>query len=194
MAVTDDGGFPVHWAASNESADGVTALVAAGADPKARTKEDQTPLHFARYARTAHVLLVFGNDANARDFRGQTPLHFAAQDGAEPDLIDLLVASGARVDARNAWGQTPMHRFAWRVAMPDGEWGLRIRIPPHQPILDALIASGAEINAQDQFGGTPLHHAARFSRSGPVIRALLEAGADGAVLNDEGRNAMGRGS
>ena len=175
-AKNDDGWSPVHCAASSEKADALLALVAAGADPKARTKKDEIPLHLASYAGTGHVLLLLGNDVKARNVAGRTALHFAAESADEAELIGVLVAAGADIGARDAWGEAPVHRFAWRIALLEN-------VAAPDLILKALIANGADINAQDRAGDTPLHHAAHFAHAGPVIRALLNAGADGLVPN-----------
>ena len=175
-ATDDDGWAPVHCAASNEANEAVLALARAGADPNARTVKDEIPLHFASYAGTASVPILLGNNVKARNAVGQTALHFAAESAKQWELIDMLVASGADIGARDVWGGTPMHRFAWRTA-------LGFDAPEPADFLKTLMANGASIDAQDILGDTPLHHAARFSHSGPVIHALLDAGADGQMLN-----------
>lgn len=55
-------------------------------------------------------------------------------------------------------------------------------------VLPILLGRGLDVNARDDAGQSALHVAARFA-SGEHVRALIEAGADASVLDDEGRSA-----
>lgn len=58
-----------------------------------------TPLHGARNAATAQVLIDNGTDVNAATLLGDTPLHNAVQMGAK-DVVELLITHGADVNAK----------------------------------------------------------------------------------------------
>ena len=76
-----------------------------GADVNARNNNGETPLHTAvpakgyRMLEAVLLLIATGADVNAADKDGQTPLHLAASRFSHPDLVRLLVNSGADVNA-----------------------------------------------------------------------------------------------
>ena len=95
------------------------ALVAAGADPSARTTGATTSLMMAAgYAwrrrdgvpesdslEAVKLCVKLGVDVNAKNALGQTAVHAAVFKGANT-IIQFLVAQGADVNARNNMGQT----------------------------------------------------------------------------------------
>jgi len=74
-------------------------------------RRGETPLHFAccgfGFTEVASFLLDHGAAVNAEDDDRNTPLHYAAEEGANFDLIKLLVARGADPLCENLWGFTP---------------------------------------------------------------------------------------
>jgi ankyrin repeat protein len=91
----------------------------------------------------AKELLAAGADPNVKTSFGHFPLHEAASSG-EKDMVELLLANGAKVDVRvspggptspNQW--TPLH-----CAVYAG----------HKEIAEILIAHGADVNAKDVWG------------------------------------------
>ena len=51
-----------------------------------------------------------------------------------------------------------------------------------------MLNAGADLNARTEYGGdTPLHWATKFNNNPAVITALLDAGADLAVQDEEGK-------
>ena len=56
-------------------------------------------------------------------------------------------------------------------------------------MIGALLAAGAEVNARASYGVTPLH-AAAANGTPAVIAALLAAGADASVVDDDGKTAF----
>ena len=153
----------------------IEALVAAGADVRARDGDGQTPLHragaFNENSSMIEALVAAGADVEARVEggwqEGQTPLHRAASFNENPSVIEALVAAGADVEARvegGRWeGQTPLHRAAMLNENPS--------------VIEALVAAGADVRARDGDGQTPLH-AGAFNENPSVIEALVAAGAD----------------
>ena len=85
-------------------------LLAAGANPAARTVTGSTPLHYAKTSEAVTALLEAGADMEARDFLGQTPLHFAALNETGAAVMTLLGA-GAAPAGRTVAGEL---RCIWR--------------------------------------------------------------------------------
>ena len=85
----------------------VRACLRAGADPGARDKDGNTPMHAAAVA----ALFEAGSDPDARDKYDATPLHHAAHNG-HAAAIDALLKGGADPDARDKYGATPFDVIA----------------------------------------------------------------------------------
>lgn len=62
-------------------------------------------------------------------FGGNTPLHYAAKRG-DPEIVEFLLASGAKVDKRNASGKTPLMKCFTSVRCAE-----------------LLVNAGADVNA-----------------------------------------------
>ncbi len=77
-------------------------LLAAGANPNARTHPGIETGAFMRDART----------------RGETPLHRAAAFGGV-DTIRMLLDAGAAIDARDAQGDSPLSWASWHRRSPE---------------------------------------------------------------------------
>ena len=162
-AVNHFGASAMQLAAVRGDTDILQALLKAGADANAANAEGQTPLMVV--ARTgnvaaAQVLLRAGAQVNAREaWGGQTALMWAAAQ-SQPQMMQLLIARGARVDERSTvrdWqrrvtaegrpkdmyrgGLTPL-LFAAREGCV--------------PCIDVLLAARADINLADPDGTTPL--------------------------------------
>merc|ERR1711934_220129 len=99
-----------HLAAQNGHAICLKWLVDAGANPDSRTKDDETPLHWACWKGhdTCVRVLCQIADKDARSKNGERPIHWAAEFGHESCIRDLL-DSGAQVDAKNNYGRTALH-------------------------------------------------------------------------------------
>jgi hypothetical protein len=116
-------------------------------------------------------------------YSGDTALHFAAA-AYRPKMADRLVKAGANVQAKNRRGSEPLHAAAF--GSPNS--------PRWDPAAQAativhLIEAGADPNAQNMDGATPLHRAVR-TRCAGAVRALLDHGANPAILNKNGSTAM----
>jgi ankyrin repeat protein len=108
-----DGWPALHLAAHFGHGDAVDALLAARADVRAYSDNDErnTALHAAlagrRDVRVVSRLLAAGVDVNARAGGGYVPLHLAAFAG-DVAVVDALLAHGATVDARADDGRTAL--------------------------------------------------------------------------------------
>ena len=111
-AAQGDGTTALHWAAFHDDLVLVKALLAAGANPKAATREGAiTPLFMACTNGSAAVieeLLKAGADANEKNANGTTALMTAASSGSV-DGLRVLLDHGADIQAKeSAHGQTAL--------------------------------------------------------------------------------------
>jgi len=104
-------------------------------------------------------------------YAGHTLLHMAAA-AHQPEIIRLLISSGADVHAKNRRGVEPLHSAA--VGNPNApDWN-----PDEQvATLKALLHAGADPNGVNYDGATPLHRAVRTCCA-LAAKALIEGGAD----------------
>jgi uncharacterized protein len=102
----------LHEAAALDATDRVGALLDAGAEVDARSPDGFTPLQLAAYfgAPAAAALLIERGaqvDAVADNPQRIAALH-AAVAGRRPEVVRLLLATGAQPDARQQGGWTPL--------------------------------------------------------------------------------------
>jgi len=107
---------------------------------------------------------------------GSTPLMYAALYG-DAETVRLLIEAGADPNLHN-----PGNATALMYAVDDSE---KTRL---------LLDRGADPNARSEDGRTALVIAAGRPGSSPVIKLLLEHGADAAVQVSSGEGVLGRGA
>jgi ankyrin repeat protein len=112
-----------------------------------------------------------GAQLDHRDRWGDTAVLNAAQ--RAPALIGLLLELGADLESRNDEGQTALTKYA--------RWPLK----SHVEAVSTLIEHGAVVNSQDHDGRTPLWHAVKAQKA-PIVRLLVDAGADPQLADQEG--------
>ena len=103
-AYSHDGWTPLHLACFFGQPGIAEALIAQGADVRARSRNpmQNTPLHAAAAGRSkeaVRALLEHGADVNARQEGGWTALQAASQNG-DVEMVRLLIAGGADVQIR----------------------------------------------------------------------------------------------
>ena len=150
-----------------------------------------TPFEDAAIARLTRAIYE-GETAKALGLiRPELPLDHVARDVSHTPLIaaiehdngavfEALLAAGAGPSAPIEFGETPLHAAARRGS---------------EAMVRALLARGADVNAaidhpNHQFHGrTPLMHGA-LSRSLPVVKLLLDGGADPFAKDVGGATAL----
>ncbi len=195
------------WAAAENNADAVAMLLAAGADRDALSKSGEfTALGFAvRHGAidAMQVLLESGADANQLLADG-TSLLVLAVTNAHWELAAALLEAGADPNAA-AQGWTALHQLAW-----SRRWNMGFNLPgpfstgdlPSLDLADALVRHGANIDARqtaepidgnrnklDRIGATAFLLAAK-SNDLPLMRRLLELGADPSIPPEDGTTAL----
>jgi hypothetical protein len=118
------GDTALHIAAAGYRREVAKALIAAGADVRARNRRGAEPLHYAadgipgspswnprEQAATIAVLLAAGADPNATDKSGVTPLHRAVRTRCAA-AVRALLDGGADARRVNGSGSTPLQLAA----------------------------------------------------------------------------------
>jgi hypothetical protein len=133
------------------------------------------------------VLLASGLSPNTQDKYGRTALHAAAL-LAQPELTRLLLSKGAGVNARDREGRTPLMISAsaggydhFRGFANLSPWG-RLWT---EPVCD--LARGGE--GSSAIGGFESWHSQVVAQR-PMLRLLLDAGADVTLRDPEGLDAL----
>ena len=111
--------------------------------------------------------------ANAVNNDGNSLLYEAVASSSSK-IVELILASGAKVNFRNQFGRAPLHRAA------DEDFLGMVRL---------ILDYGADVNIRDCRGSTPLIASAEFA-SLPLLKMLVEAGANVPSGNFYGRSAL----
>ncbi|MCC7249199.1 MAG: ankyrin repeat domain-containing protein [Lysobacter sp.] len=111
-ATGDDGVTLLQWALFNKSADGLEALLEAGANPNQPGLDGDTVVHLAAMANDdayLKILLAKGADPNAPQAEtGAMPLRSAMM-GERVEQFRALLAAGADPNRADRMGNTPLH-------------------------------------------------------------------------------------
>lgn len=150
-----DGATALHWAAANGDAEMVKALLAAGANVNAATRDGAiTPLMMACQSGDADVveaLLSGGASANTAKANGTTALMMAAASGS-PFAVKALLDHGAEINAKeNVHEQTAL-MFAAALDRVD--------------VVKVLAQRGADVNAASKVAKL---ERVRFDQDGNIV-------------------------
>jgi ankyrin repeat protein len=195
------------WAAHENNAAALRTLLAAGADRDARSVGGEfTALLFAVRAGAldaTRTLLEAGAAVDQTLADGTSALVLAATN-AHYELGAELLVHGADANAA-AQGWTALHQIAW-----SRRWNVGFNQPgPAQSgrldsleLVRRLVAAGADVDARqtrepadgnrnklDRIGATPFVLAAK-SCDVPLMRTLLDLGADAALTTNAGTTAL----
>jgi ankyrin repeat protein len=195
------------WAAAHNNANAVKALIEGGADINARTPGTGfTALLFA--VRAGHVdaaraLLDAGANVHAGLPNGFSPIILALYN-AHYEMAEVLLDRGADPNS-SAQGWTPLHQIVWS-RRPSTGFNLPGAVPTGNvnslDLVKKLLQRGADINARQtqepkdgnrtllrRIGATPFLLAAK-SVDLPLMRLLLENGADPTIATEDGTTAL----
>ncbi|OWK03628.1 hypothetical protein Celaphus_00013805, partial [Cervus elaphus hippelaphus] len=144
------GGYPIHTA-MKFSQKGCAEMIVGMDSSQIHSKDPRygaSPLHWAKNAEMARLLLKRGCDVNGTSSAGNTALHVAVMRNRF-DCVMALLTHGANADARGEHGNTPLH-----LAMSKD----------NIEMIKALIVFGAEVDTPNDFGETPAFIASRISK------------------------------
>jgi len=195
------------WAANENNAPAVRTLLAAGAQRDARSSAgDFSALLFAVRAGAldaTRALLHAGADPNQALLDGTSALVLAATNAHYEVAAELLERGADPNAARQGW--TALHQIAW-----SRRWNVGFNLPgPAQTghldgleLARQLVAHSADIDARqtkepadgnrnklDRLGATAFLLAAK-SCDLPLMKALLELGADAQLTTNAGTTAV----
>ncbi|TKC42600.1 hypothetical protein EI555_008989 [Monodon monoceros] len=143
-------GYPIHMA-MKFSQKGCAEMIVSMDSTQIHSKDPRygaSPLHWAKTAEMARLLLKRGCDVNSTSSVGNTALHVAVMRNRF-DCVMVLLTHGANAKARGEHGNTPLH-----LAMSKD----------NMEMIKALIVFGAEVDIPNDFGETPAFMASKNSK------------------------------
>ncbi|XP_039102002.1 85/88 kDa calcium-independent phospholipase A2 isoform X1 [Hyaena hyaena] len=160
-------GYPIHTA-MKFSHKGCAEMIISMDSSQIHSKDPRygaSPLHWAKNAEMARMLLKRGCDVNSTSSTGNTALHVAVMRN-RLDCVMALLTYGANADARGEHGNTPLH-----LAMSKD----------NVEMVKALIVFGAEVDTPNDFGETPALIASKIGKlvtRKTLLTLLKNVGAD----------------
>lgn len=159
----ENGLSALHYACNYLQINVARLLLKNRADPNAVNKNGYCPLHLAVHLRSLGMLSAFRCSVSTIPF--------------SPELVTLLVQSGALIEKRDLFEQTPL-LIACRFGAVD--------------VVRYLLGVGANPHVLDRDGNSSLLLAinSTVQMNTALVKLLLEAGVDPNVVNDVGACAL----
>ncbi|XP_033260931.1 85/88 kDa calcium-independent phospholipase A2 isoform X6 [Orcinus orca] len=160
-------GYPIHMA-MKFSQKGCAEMIVSMDSSQIHSKDPRygaSPLHWAKTAEMARLLLKRGCDVNSTSSVGNTALHVAVMRNRF-DCVMVLLTHGANAEARGEHSNTPLHLAVSKDNME---------------MVKALIVFGAEVDIPNDFGETPAFIASKNSKlvtRKALLTLLRTVGAD----------------
>ncbi|ERE85133.1 calcium-independent phospholipase A2-like protein, partial [Cricetulus griseus] len=160
-------GFPIHTA-MKFSQKGCAEMIISMDSSQIHSKDPRygaSPLHWAKNAEMARMLLKRGCDVDSTSAAGNTALHVAVMRNRF-DCVMVLLTYGANAGTPGEHGNTPLHLAISKDNME---------------MIKALIVFGAEVDTPNDFGETPAFMASKISKlitRKALLSLLRTVGAD----------------
>jgi ankyrin repeat protein len=164
VASRDHYGFTIlHWAVLCSGPEMISAIIDAGADVDARSKDSGTVLMWAissaPAATVCETLLQAGAELELKDDTGATALHCAlCAQSLDTGTIEVLLRAGANVNRVDGGGLSVLHQATARASGSD---------------MELLLAYGADINSEDSGGLRVIDYAIR-NNNHSILAVLLK--------------------
>lgn len=171
---------------------------------KNKDKYNNTPMHFVKSVKMAKFFIDKGFHVDDKNDYGVTPLYNACSN-YNIDLIKFLIANGADVHVKTTNNESLLNRPKnLEVIKILVDYGVDVNGADDNgitPLFHAsqtlgldkikfLVEKGANVNAKNSKGRTPLFHAARTGFADAVLFLIEECGADPAVVDNDGKQAL----
>jgi ankyrin repeat protein len=193
----------VDWGSMDHSEEILTKLLlSAGANPNAKTKNGNTPLHLANTEnlRLLEILVEHGVNINAVNAWGRSPLlemisrlgYSSSLDKQQPNVkvFQRLLELGADLHVADKQGDTVFHHIMHNTR--------RFADPELMPFIETLLRAGADLNRRNKKGQPPLWKyengpsgsSANNDDDEELLRVLVHAGMDLNARDEEGRTVL----
>jgi ankyrin repeat protein len=176
----------LHWAARGGHEEVVTALLGHGACADTRDKYGKSPLADAVHEGHLVVMLLLVDHLEMhallqeRDGNGKSLLHHAIEGRKEDShhMVTYLLSQGLLPNLRDNHGSTALMYAAMGISRGNDMRSM-------QTLLEHMGGQG--LDERNDAGRTALHFAVHHGRPANV-RALLLAGADPTIMDNQGRS------
>jgi len=195
-----DGTTPLLHAVVTADAAMVDLLLRHKADPKAVNSGGYTPLHYALSdLNKTKALIAAGADVNAAAKNGMTPLRIAANRKGGQQIVDALLAAGAKPssDAVEAAAAAGVPTILVTLLKKGATLAPKSPALVNAAVVDCLacapilLTAGVDVNQLGVRGQTALQNAAAYQNL-EFVRLLLDQGAPIDPLCARGYSALMR--